>query len=123
MATQIPFELFLTATLAASGQGTMTYPVPQGQSIEIDEFTFSSTGAFKVVGIRNAGGTNFTNASPTNGIPSTMLGNSANNFNVIRDFKPNLVISGGDVLYIDVLDTSAAPNTVNFLGNCNRLMQ
>jgi len=123
MAQDIPYQLFLSVSLAASGQGTMTYQVPQGQTLELDEFVFTSTGSFKVVGIRNAGGINFTNATPSNGIFSTMFGNAANNFNVMRDFKPNLVIVGGDTLYIDVLDTSVAANVVSFLANCKRTQQ
>lgn len=123
MPQTVPYELFLSTSLTAGGQGTMTYQVPPGQSIEIDEFVFQSTGAFKVVGIRNGGGIQFTNATPSNGIPSAMLANAANQFNVIKDFKPNLVIQGGDSFYIDVLDTSAAPNVVNFLGNTNKVQQ
>lgn len=123
MSTNIPFELYLSATLNANGSGTMTYQVPQGQQLELDEFTFIATGAFKLTGLRDANGINYTNASPSNGIPSTMLANGLNQFNVIKDFKPNLIISGGNVLYIDVLDTSGAGNTVNFLANCNRVMQ
>jgi len=123
MTQDIPYELFLQSVLTAGGTGTMTYQVPQGQTLELDEFVFNSTGAFSVTGIRNAGGINFTNATPSNAIPSTMLGNSANNFNVIRDFKPNLVIAGGDTLYVDVIDTSAAPNTVRLVVNSKKTQQ
>jgi hypothetical protein len=123
MATNVPYLLFLSASLSAGGQGTMTYQVPPNQSIEIDEFTFISTGTFKVVGIRNGGGIQFTNATPTNGILSTQLANGANNFNVIKDFKPNLIVQGGDSLYIDVLDTSTLANVVSFLANCNKVQQ
>jgi len=123
MATTIPYELFLSSVLTAGGTGTMSYQVPPSQQLELDEFVFSSTGTFSVVGFRNGGGMQFTNATPSNGIPSTMINNAANNFNLIRDFKPNLVIQGGDTLYIDVIDTSAAPNTVRFLANCNKIQQ
>lgn len=123
MATTIPYEVFLSQVLTSGGTGTLTYAVPPGQTLAIDEFTFISTGAFSVVGIRNGGGQQFTNATPSNGIPSTMLANGLNQFNVIKDFKPDLVIQGGDTFYIDIIDTSAAPNTVRFLGNGNKVQQ
>lgn len=119
----IPYELFLSAALTAGGTGTLTYQVPQGQTLELDEFVFSSTGTFSLVGLRNAGGINFTNATPSNGIPSTMLASAANQFNIIKDFKPNLIIQGGDTLYVDLIDTSAAPNTVRLLINCKKTQQ
>jgi hypothetical protein len=123
MANTLPYELFLSSVLTAGGTGTMSYQVPPGQKLIIDEFVFISTGAFNVVGMRNGGGQQFTNATPSNGIPSTMLANGLNQFNVIKDFKPNLEIQGGDTFYIDIIDTSAAPNTVRFLGNGSKDQQ
>lgn len=123
MTSIIPYELFLSSVLTALGTGTLTYQVPPNQTIEIDEFVFIATGTFNVVGIRNGGGMQFTNATPSNGIPSTMIANGLNQFNIIKDFKPNLIVLGGDSLYIDVIDTSAAGNTVRFLANCNKVIQ
>lgn len=123
MTTNIPYELYLTSVLIAGGTGTMSYQVPPGQTLELDEFVWTSTGIFSLTGLRNGNGLQYTNATPSNAIPSTMLNNAANNFNLIRDFKPNLVINGGDTLYIDVIDTSAAPNTVRVLINSNKIIQ
>lgn len=123
MTTIIPYELFLQSVLTAGGSGTMSYQLPPSQTLELDEFVWTSTGIFNLVGLRNGNGLQFTNATPSNPIPSTMLGNAANNFNLIRDFKPNLVIKGGDTLYIDVIDTSIAANTVKILINCNKVLQ
>ena len=119
----IPYELLLSAVLTAGGTATLTYQVPQGQQLEIDEFVFVSTGIFSLVGIRSAGGINFTNATPSNGIPSTMLANGVNQFNVIKDFKPNLIVAGGDTINFDLIDTSAAPNTIRLLLNCKKTQQ
>jgi hypothetical protein len=120
---QIPYLLILSSVTISLGTGTMTYQVPPGQTLEIDEFVFLSTGIFNLVGIRNGGQNYFSNVTPSNPIPNTMLANFANQFNVIKDFKPNLTIMGGDTLYIDVIDTSVAANTIRFLANCNKEVQ
>lgn len=116
----IPYLLVARIPLLASGQGSFIYPVPQGQKLNIDEMVFVSTGIFSLIGISNANGLQFTNATGAIGIPSTLLSNGANNFNSIKDFKPDLIINGGDVLTITVLDTSVAVNTVTILINSSK---
>jgi hypothetical protein len=123
MATQIPYLLSLNTVLTALGQNTMSYQVPPGQTLEIDEFVFVATGIFNLVGIRNGGSVLFSNISPSLPILSTMIADVANNFNVIKSFMPHLIIQGGDTFYIDVIDTSGAGNTVRFLGNCLKNLQ
>jgi len=119
----IPYQLLAKFVLAASGQGTFAFPVPQGQTLNVDEMVFTSTGAWQLVGLSNSNGLQYTNATPAAGIPSVNLSNGANNNNNIRDFKPDLVIKGGEQLLVTILDTSVAPNTVNLVFNCSREMQ
>lgn len=116
----IPYQLLAQISLTASGQGTFTYPVPQGQKLNIDEMVFTSTGIFNLVGLSNSNGLQYTNATPAQGIPSANFANGANNFNAIKDFRPDLVINGGEQLIITVLDTSVAINVIKLLLNCSR---
>lgn len=119
MAT-IPYLLIATISLLASGQGSFIYPVPPGQVLRLDELVFVSTGIFNLIGLYNASGLQFTNATGSNGIPSSLLANGANNFNCIKDLKPDLVIPGGDSLNIVLLDTSVAVNTVRIIINSQK---
>jgi len=117
---QIPYQLVGKITLLASGQGSFSYAVPQGQKLSIDEMVFTSTGAWSLIGLSNANGLQFTNATGAIGIPSTLYANGANNNNAVKDFKPDIVINGGDTLTITILDTSAAGNVVTILLNCSK---
>lgn len=117
MAIQIPYLLLAPVTLAANGQNTFNYPVPQGQKLYIKQLFFTSTGAFKLVGLSDAAGTNYTNVTPASGIPSTLLASGSNNNNAVIDFEPELIIEGGNQLNITLLDTSNSTNTVSLLLN------
>lgn len=111
----IPYLLRLQSVLVAGGTGSLFYAVPPDQSIELQDFVFVSTGIFNITGFRNGGGTSFTNASAATPILSTLVAAAGNNFNLLKLFTPPLRIEGGDTLYIDLIDTSGAGNTVTFL--------
>lgn len=119
MAT-IPFLLQGRVVLTALGTGTFQYPVPQGEKVRIRDLVYSSTGTFGVTDIRTSDGRHYTNASGSAPIPSAVLANGANNFNNVRDFEPDLAVEGGSILYIDLVDTSNAGNTVNLTMNSER---
>lgn len=112
---EIPYLELASVVLTANGTGTFSQPIPNTQQLSIREWVYSSTGTFQVTGIRTSDGRNYTNASPSVPIPSSVLPGAANNFNSIHAFIPELVIPGNVILYIDFKDTSAAPNTVNLL--------
>lgn len=118
--TQIPFILLGRVSLLANSTGTFSYPVPQNEELKLRDLVFSSTGAFSITGIRTADGRNYTNASSSAPIPSTVLASGANNNNNIRDFVPDLVVAGGSILYVDLIDTSGAGNVVNLTFNAER---
>lgn len=120
MAMRIPYILQLASVLTANGTGTMQYTVPPNEGLEISELIFTSTGAFSVTDLRVSGGHVMTNAGTNNPIPSTALRNGANNNNTLYELKIPLILKGGQVLYVDLLDTSAAPNTVRLTSNCIR---
>ncbi len=112
------YMLILQLVLAANGTGTLQFPMPQGEFLELDQMVFSSTGAFAITDIRDSSGNHFTNASVAVALPSTVLASGANNNNALKDFFKNIFIDGGNILYVDVKDTSGAGNTVNlaFMG-------
>lgn len=117
---QIPYLLAISATLNANGTGTLQYTVPPNEKLMVDELYFVSTGAFSITDIRVSGGHVITNAGANNPIPSTMLGLSSNENNTLQKLKLPITLNGGQVLYIDLLDTSGAGNTVRFVGNSVR---
>lgn len=110
-----PFLIVLQSVLLANGTGTMSYTVPNGESLEISSLVFQSTGTFAVTDIRNSASLHYTNASASIPIPSAVLPSSANNFNSIGEFISNIKLGGGDIIYFDVKDTSGAGNTVNIV--------
>lgn len=111
----IPYSLVLEATLTSGGTATVSYPVPVGESLELTDMIFVSTGIFNITGIRDSSGRNYTNASLSVEIPSSVLKSGANAFNAHNPFSIPLVIEGGTVFYIDLEDSSAAGNTVTIV--------
>lgn len=116
----VPYLLLLTASLASGGTASPSYAVPQGQNLNVKNLFYQSTGTFKVTGIRTSDGRNYTNASGSQGIPSSLLNNAAASNISFNDFVPDLFVDGGVILYIDLLDTSAGANTVNLLLPCEQ---
>lgn len=114
MAT-FPYYLIMQVALAASGSGTLQYPVPPNETLSLSELRFIATGAFSITDIRDSTGRHYTNASPSIPILSTLVQNSANGNISAKDFDVPLDIPGNVTLYVDVKDTSAAINTVNML--------
>jgi len=99
--------------LAGNGTGTFVYSVGSKERFEIKRIIQTATGAFSITGIRDAHGNNYDNSSPTNPILSSWLASGANPNNNLGDFPEPIVIQGGGTIYIDLLDTSTAGNTVD----------
>lgn len=111
----IPYLWIGSTVLSASSQGSISFPVNAAESMMINKFVFVATGAFSVIGIRDSDGNPYSNCSLDKPILSTMLQNSANGNLSMRDLLENILIKANKTLYIDLLDTSAAQNTVRFL--------
>lgn len=116
----IPFTLILQAVLTNGGTATVSYPVPPGETLLIKDMVFASTGAFNIYGIRDSSGRNYTNASLSVEIPSTVLASGANNNNHIPPFDIPLIVEGSTTIYFDLEDTSGAGNTVDLVFTCHR---
>lgn len=114
MAT-FPFFLQFQYVLTANGTGTVQYPVPPNEKLELSELRFVSTGAFSVTDIRDSTGKHFTNASSAVPILSTLLQNAQNGYISAKDFDVPLEVGGNVTFYMDLKDTSGAGNTVNLL--------
>lgn len=117
---KIPYLLEMQTVLAANGTGTLTYTVPNNESLELHAFIISSTGTFNVTGIRVTGGNNITNAGSNLPIPDVHFKKTGNDFNGLHKFIIPLMLLGGGTLYIDVVDTSGAGNTIRTTFNCVR---
>lgn len=114
----IPYVLSLQQALAASGTGTMLYPVPQNQDLKLFAWYTLKTGNYRITAIRDSAGQFYTNASSTNPIDGQLIQN-VNSPNIGNNTLAEPIhVPGGRILYIDLLDYSAAPNTINlwFLG-------
>ncbi len=114
MATR-PYLLLLQSIMAGNGTGTVSYPVPSGEYLTVEQLVFQSTGAFWITDIRDSEGNHYTNASQAVGIPSAVLASSANNNNAVEVLAEPLAIQGGGILYIDLLEKSGSGNTVTLL--------
>lgn len=110
----ITYLLELTVTLGADSTGTLQYTVPNNESMELMKLVHTSQGTFDITDIQTGSGKSHTNAGANNGIPNTHLQDAVNAFRAIMEFPKPIVLSGGDTLTIDLLDTSSAGNVVNF---------
>lgn len=111
-----PFWFTDTVILSASSTGTAQLPISAGEKARIRKLLFVATGAFSLTSLRDASGQPFSNCSADNPITSTLLGNAANGYNTVIDLDPAIEIEGPNSLDIGLLDTSAATNTVRFVG-------
>lgn len=109
---QFPYMVVLPVVLTAGGTGTGSYTVPANEQLELYQLFVTSTGVFSITDIRDSAGNHYTNGAAANPIPSVLLSAAPNNYNVFQDFPVPILIEGAKIIYIDVIDTSAAPNTV-----------
>ena len=112
MASEFPYILTLQAVLTASATATLSYPMPNNETLELNSIRFVSTGGFSITDIRDSSGKHYTNASPAAPILSTALQDARNNFDSLERFEVPIVQDGGKTFYIDIIDTSGAGNTV-----------
>lgn len=115
MALDIPFYLYMQQVAAANGTITMSYQVPTNQTLKLKEWRWSSTGIFSVYGIRDGAGRFYTNASAALPIPSTLLQLGSSSNIGLASIPLELTLGGGYIIFVDLKDTSAAPNTINLL--------
>lgn len=120
MAGTYPFFWSAKVALAASGLGSLNYAAGTGEHYQVQKIFFVATGGFSIVGITNSGNRQFTNASITAGLPSTMFDLPNTNTQKIEDLVTPLDIQPQITLTITLLDTSAAPNTVTAVLQCSR---
>lgn len=111
-----PFWFTDTVVLGASSAGTAQLTVSAGEKARIRKLLFVATGIFSLTSLRDASGQPYSNCSSDNPITSTMLGNVVNGYNVSIDLEPALEIEGPNSLDLGLLDTSAATNTIRFIG-------
>lgn len=112
-----PFLGLDTKQASSGGQVSLTYQVPTNKRFTIKQIMFASDGTFNVVGISSSRGSNYTNASNSKPLPSTLLPFSTNAYNMTSLPIQDLVLEGGDEFTIVIVDTSAAANDVWMLLN------
>ncbi len=112
----IPFWLRFTGVIAAGGgTATVSYAVPMLQTLTIDGLTWTSTGLFGIYSMHNSNGRIYTNASQAAPLLNTHLQQGGSPNIGWMKFPTPLEIKGGDIFYIDLLDMSAAANTINLI--------
>ena len=110
-----PFLLTKRVVLNADGTGTWQYTVGTKETFTIKRLFTTSTGAYNITDIRDSTGLHYTNASVNEPIPSSVLPTGTNNYNNVGILPEDMVIDGGVSIYVDLIDTSSAPNTVDLL--------
>lgn len=113
--SEFPYLLQLAAVLTNGGTGTVSYTVPANEELDLFQLFAVATGAFSITDVRDSAGNHYTNAAAANPIPSTLLSTPTNNYNVFQDFPVPIHIEGAKIIYIDVIDTSGAGNTVRMM--------
>lgn len=107
-----PFIYTDRVVLAANGSGTLQYTVGAGETAHLQAMFQAATGAFSITAIRTSTSTPYTDASPSNPLPSSLLVSAVDENGIGAKLEPTLDVVGPLTLNIDVLDTSGAPNTV-----------
>lgn len=109
---KINFVAYDTAQTTSGGTITLQYACPQGRTFTIRDIYFWSDNTFSLRNMQTSKGFNLTNASPSEPIPSTMLRNVANNNNTIKFPNEPLVLGGGDIFSVELIDTSSTANDI-----------
>lgn len=112
-----PFLLVLETALNANGVGTVSYQVSPMETLTLTGLVFASTGTFNITSIRDSGGRQYTNATATVEIPSSVIPSGANANNAIWEFPTPMVIEKGNSLIIELEDSSGSGNTVTLIAN------
>lgn len=112
MAQSVAFYIPLTVTLAANGQGSLIYVVPQTATLHVKGWVWKSAGAFNVVGIQDNTGIQFTNATQTVPIPSDFLPILSTPNNWMFELPLVIDLIGGKSLNINLIDTSGSSNLI-----------
>lgn len=111
----IPFLIRLQVTLSASSTGRMQYAVSNDETVEIDAWFQKSTGAFDVYGVSDSRGNLYSNAAAGSALDSDFIQDVASaNISNAQWIDP-IILPGGTTFNIDVIDTSGAANTVEFM--------
>lgn len=108
----IPYVLQLTQVAGSGGVIRLSYTVPSNEGLDLYGMWFISTGAFNIFDIGNSAGQHYTQATQSNPIQSTVLQSPLNAFTGLNNFQSPLIVAGGMLFYVDIIDTSGAGNTI-----------
>lgn len=112
----IPYFLRLQGVIAvAGGVSTVSYQVPALQTLHINKLIYTSTGLWGFYSIRNTNGRQYTNASQAIPLLSQFFQQGASPNIGVLEFPYELVIIGSDGIFFDIIDMSAAANTVQLM--------
>lgn len=115
---ELPYHISLRATVAASTAATLQHAVPRNEELVVVELYSVSSGAFSVTSIRDSAGRVYGNLSTSAPLPNAII-----NSERFKAFPTPIRLSGAITLYVDVLDTSAATNTITIVLVCTRITQ
>lgn len=108
-----PFWLSDVVVLAANSAGTLIYQVSAAEEFFGKKIWIVSTAAFSIEDIRDNAGMRYSNCSASEPILSTMLDKPQVTGEGLLWFGVELHMMPSGILYIDLKDTSGAPNTVS----------
>lgn len=113
----IPFFVGINGTISASGQLDFSYQAANNEIVNLYDIRILPTGTASIIDIRDSGGRHYANFGINNKIPTTFWQVPTSPNIGIPSFRIPLVLQGSMIVYITLLDTSAATNaTVVLLG-------
>lgn len=115
MVMELPFLTRLSVVLTSGATGRMNYAVSANEKLQITKIYQKSTGAFDIYGLSDSAGRAYTNASSGAGLDSNFIQDVDTSFIGFSDFPVPIYLEGGQSLSLDVIDTSAAGNTVEIM--------
>lgn len=112
MAKSYAFLIPLQKSVAGNGSDSLQYSVPQNAVLHIKDWQWLSDGIFDLVGFGDNTGLQFTSATQTQPIHSSMLPTLAVANDVYAELPLQIDLLGGYQIIANVVDKSTSTNVI-----------
>lgn len=104
--------IYNEATAGAGQRITISFQPGADEVFVVTHWGFESTGAFRILDIRDSSGNHYLSDQSGKGIPSGLFAPTEFPTVEFARFEPPIEIGPLGILYVDVQDASGAPNTI-----------
>lgn len=108
----IPFFAILFESVAANSTATLQFQVAVNEEFTINQIRQNSTGSFRITGIRDSRGQQYSNVDTTDYAIGGLFADLEDANNGLLELPVPLILPGGTTLYFDIKDGSGAGNDV-----------